>query len=149
MWGRISTTNSSPSWRYSLGFLMAPMPDGVPVMINVPGSRVVPWERKLTSLGTLKIMSLFSRTSCSLVSLLFLILLSLLLSYTHTHTLPARNRGLYELKGRREKNTHSSLLCCMTLPFLRPRIVNDAGSLMTELDTSTGPMGQAPSKPLE
>src|SRR3569833_397673 len=102
MWGRISTTNSSPSWRYSLGFLMAPMPDGVPVMINVPGSRVGPWERKLTSLGTLKIMSLFSRTSCSLVSLLFLILLSLLLSYTHTHT-SRKKPGFVRAKGKKRE----------------------------------------------
>ena len=41
-WGVTSTAYSSPSWRYSCGFLPNPTPAGVPERITVPGSNVVP-----------------------------------------------------------------------------------------------------------
>lgn len=59
MCGRISTENVSPCLRVTFGFLPTPTPAGVPVMMTVPGCRVVPCERKLTSSGTLKMRSLF------------------------------------------------------------------------------------------
>lgn len=36
-----------------------PTPAGVPVIITVPAGSVVPWDRKLISLGMLKMRSLF------------------------------------------------------------------------------------------
>lgn len=56
--GRISTLNSSPWERVSLGFLPMPTPAGVPVIMTVPAGRVVPCDKKLTSFGTLKMRSL-------------------------------------------------------------------------------------------
>lgn len=57
--GKISTLNSSPAWRFSLGFFPIPTPAGVPVIMTVPAGRVVPWDRKLISFGMLKIRSLY------------------------------------------------------------------------------------------
>lgn len=57
--GSSSTANVSPALKVSLGFRAAPTPGGVPVKINVPAGRVVPWLRKLTIFGTLKMRSLF------------------------------------------------------------------------------------------
>jgi len=54
----ISTANSSPAFKVSLGVLPIPTPAGVPVMMTVPAGRVVLWERKLTSFGMPKIRSL-------------------------------------------------------------------------------------------
>lgn len=58
--GSNSTANSSPAFKNSFGFFAAPTPGGVPVKMIVPAGRVVPCERKLISLGTLKLRSLFS-----------------------------------------------------------------------------------------
>lgn len=56
--GKISTWNSSPALRLTGGFRLTPTPAGVPVTMTVPGVSVVPWDRKLTSFGTLKMRSL-------------------------------------------------------------------------------------------
>ena len=58
MCGIISTANSSPALIVTFGFRTMPTPAGVPVMINVPGGSVVLCDKKLTSLGMLKIRSL-------------------------------------------------------------------------------------------
>ncbi len=50
---------------------------------------------------------------------------------------------------KRQKVTHVNPLSCTTFPFFNPRIFNALTSPMTSLATSTGPMGHAPSKPLE
>ena len=64
MCGKISTLNSSPAWTFSLGFFPIPTPAGVPVIMTVPEGRVVPWERKLMSLGMLKMRSLYMVSGC-------------------------------------------------------------------------------------
>lgn len=57
--GSNKTRNSSPSlMNWGEGFFAAPTPGGVPVIMTVPAGRVVPWERKAMSWGTVKIMSL-------------------------------------------------------------------------------------------
>lgn len=61
--GKICTDISSPFWTY-LPWPIA-TPAGVPVIMAVPGSNVVPRLRKLMSLGTLKIKSLKKRISVS------------------------------------------------------------------------------------
>lgn len=67
--GRISTLNSSPCSRFSLGFFPMPTPAGVPVMITVPAGNVVPWDRKLINLGMLKMRSLYQVSKgCSRVT---------------------------------------------------------------------------------
>lgn len=58
MCGRISTANSSPSLRNSLGVYPKPTPAGVPVKIIVPGGSVVPCDKKETIFGTEKTRSL-------------------------------------------------------------------------------------------
>jgi len=58
IYGRISTANSSPSLTDTLGVLPTPTPAGVPVRMIVPAGSVVPVDRKLMSLGMLKIESL-------------------------------------------------------------------------------------------
>lgn len=58
MCGVISTRNSSPWRSVTLGVLATPTPAGVPVMMTVPGARVVLWERKLTMRAMEKMRSL-------------------------------------------------------------------------------------------
>lgn len=58
IWGLILTSNLSPSRSLTLGVFPAPTPAGVPVMMTVPAGNVVPCDKKLTSLGTLKMRSL-------------------------------------------------------------------------------------------
>jgi hypothetical protein len=58
IYGKISTANSSPSLKYSLGSNEKPTPAGVPVKIIVPGWRVVPFDRKEMICGTEKMRSL-------------------------------------------------------------------------------------------
>lgn len=60
MYGKISTANSSPSRKYSLGSYPNPTPAGVPVRMMVPGRSVVPCERKETIFGTEKMRSLLA-----------------------------------------------------------------------------------------
>ena len=57
MCGRISTLNSSPGFNVYLGFLAKPTPAGVPVIMTVPGGRVVPCDKNDTIFGMLKIKS--------------------------------------------------------------------------------------------
>ena len=54
----ISTLISSPWFKTTLGFLIAPIPGGVPVIIKEPRSKVVPWDRKAIVSDTPKIISL-------------------------------------------------------------------------------------------
>jgi len=66
--GSISTEKTSPCLMATLGLRPAPTPAGVPVTMTVPARRVVPWDRKLTILGTSKMRSLFSPPARYLVS---------------------------------------------------------------------------------
>jgi hypothetical protein len=59
------TTISSPCFKKTGGFLTKPTPLGVPVMIMLPGSRVVPCERNETVCRTLKICSLHETEALS------------------------------------------------------------------------------------
>ena len=68
IWGRISTAYSSPWLRASLGVRPIPTPEGVPVMMTVPGGRVVPWDSQLMILGTEKIKSLGIVSKCICVT---------------------------------------------------------------------------------
>lgn len=52
--------------------------------------------------------------------------------------------GLWQIPG-----THSSPLSCTTLPFNKPLSFSFDGSAIALVETRVGPMGQAPSKPLE
>lgn len=114
--------------------------------IVVPGSNVVPCEQKLTNSGTSKMRSLF--IDFHMVSLR---------NITQKYfarviaNKPAPKIGIGDVitstLGR--LGTYSRPLSCTTLPFNNPRICNLAGSLTALADTRTGPMGQAPSKPLE
>ena len=65
MCGRISTANSSLCRSVTLGLLPTPTPAGVPVIMTVPAGRVVPCDKKLTSLEIPKMRSLF--VSCQLL----------------------------------------------------------------------------------
>ena len=58
MYGKISTANSSPALTDTGGLRLIPTPAGVPVKIIVPACRVVLCDRKLMSLGMLKMRSL-------------------------------------------------------------------------------------------
>jgi hypothetical protein len=58
MCGKISTANSSPALTDTGGLRLTPTPAGVPVKMTVPACRVVPCDRKLMSLGMLKMRSL-------------------------------------------------------------------------------------------
>jgi hypothetical protein len=58
MCGKISTANSSPALTVTGGLRLTSTPAGVPVKMIVPACRVVPCDRKLMSLGMLKMRSL-------------------------------------------------------------------------------------------
>ena len=57
-YGATSTSNVSPCFNVTFGFLLNPTPAGVPVSISVPGLSVVPCDRKLMTFGISKIKSL-------------------------------------------------------------------------------------------
>ena len=71
MCGRISTTNSSPSFKVTLGLAPVPTPAGVPVIMTVPAGSVVPCDKKLISLLTLKMRSLVSQHRIETINLQF------------------------------------------------------------------------------
>jgi len=52
-----ATSTTSPSLSQSWGFLPIPTPDGVPVKITSPGSRVVPWLKNAIVFAMPKIWS--------------------------------------------------------------------------------------------
>jgi len=57
IYGKISTLNSSPGFNVYFGFLAKPTPAGVPVIITVPGGRVVDCDKNEMILGIEKIRS--------------------------------------------------------------------------------------------
>ena len=68
---------------------------------------------------------------------------------------PGRGGGLLakasraEETERKERNTHVNPLSCTTFPFFNPLNLRSPTRGTSFLETKTGPIGHAPSKPLE
>lgn len=122
--GRISTANSSPRRSVTLGSLPTPTPAGVPVMMTVPAGSVVPCDRKLTSLGMLKMRSL--RIACRVRP-----------CPLHLGFLRISTREGFVVYGTGQ--AHSAPQSCRTSPFLSPRTRNAEGSGTSAADSSVGP----------